>query len=263
MSIELEGYSTLRNDANLVHYMRMESATATVGSNMTNVNSVTFSAAQFNNGGVFSRASDTALYLGSDLGITNGAITFIGWVKFTAQPADGDLWPIFDKTDGGVFVRYGLYYTSSGGTKRLQCRRDRAGVADGGYTVDQTLSNDTWYQVAYTYDTTNVQGYVNGSAVGTATAASGNGSASAVDAYVLGARANDDGAGDGVNHSHDMTGLIDDAAVFSRALTSTEISDFYNASSSAIKTINGLAKASVKTVDGLAIASVKTWNGLA
>jgi len=32
--------------------------------------------------------------------------------------------------------------------------------------------------------------------------------------------------------------------------------------SSAIKTINGLAKASVKTVDGLAAASVKTWNGL-
>jgi hypothetical protein len=30
--------------------------------------------------------------------------------------------------------------------------------------------------------------------------------------------------------------------------------------SSAIKTINGLAKASVKTVNGLAIASVKTWN---
>lgn len=32
---------------------------------------------------------------------------------------------------------------------------------------------------------------------------------------------------------------------------------------SAIKTIDGLAKASVKTVDGLAIASVKTFNGLA
>lgn len=35
------------------------------------------------------------------------------------------------------------------------------------------------------------------------------------------------------------------------------------ASSSSIKTVNGLAKASVKTVNGLAIASVKTWNGLA
>lgn len=33
-------------------------------------------------------------------------------------------------------------------------------------------------------------------------------------------------------------------------------------SSSAIKTVNGLAKASVKTVDGLAIASVKNINGL-
>lgn len=32
--------------------------------------------------------------------------------------------------------------------------------------------------------------------------------------------------------------------------------------SSAIKTVNGLAKASVGTINGLAIASVKTWNGL-
>ena len=34
------------------------------------------------------------------------------------------------------------------------------------------------------------------------------------------------------------------------------------AATSAIKTIDGLAKASVKVVNGLAIASVKTWNGL-
>jgi len=32
---------------------------------------------------------------------------------------------------------------------------------------------------------------------------------------------------------------------------------------SALKTINGLARASVKTVNGLALASVKTINGLA
>lgn len=36
-----------------------------------------------------------------------------------------------------------------------------------------------------------------------------------------------------------------------------------NASGSAIKTIDGLAKASSKTVNGLAIASVKTWDSLA
>ena len=37
----------------------------------------------------------------------------------------------------------------------------------------------------------------------------------------------------------------------------------YNAGSSSIKSINGLAKASVKSVNGLAIASVKNYNGLA
>lgn len=67
------------------------------------------------------------------------------------------------------------------------------------------------------------------------------------------------------------TGALDEFGIWSRALTSTEVSQLYNGgaglayplSTTAIKTINGLAKASVKTVNGLAIASVKTWNGLA
>lgn len=41
------------------------------------------------------------------------------------------------------------------------------------------------------------------------------------------------------------------------------ICSFAPVATSAIKTIDGLAKASVKTVKGLAIASVKTWDGLA
>jgi hypothetical protein len=38
---------------------------------------------------------------------------------------------------------------------------------------------------------------------------------------------------------------------------------YTDGASSAIKSVNGLAKASVKSVNGLAIASVKSWNGLA
>jgi len=38
---------------------------------------------------------------------------------------------------------------------------------------------------------------------------------------------------------------------------------FKTASTTGIKTVNGLTKTSVKVVNGLAIASVKTWNGLA
>src|SRR3990167_878346 len=260
MAIQLDDYATLRNDANLVHYMKMESATATVGSNLTNNNSVTFVAGQFNNAGHFLKASTQSLELVSDLGITNGNMTYIAWVKITTAPGTGVNFGIVDKTDGGVFVRYQLGYRDSGGVKQVMFRRDRAGMADGGYNENQTLTVDTWYQLAMTYDGTNVQGYLNGATLGTATAASGNGSASAADGYVIGARVADGG---GVNTDWCANADIDDVAVFSRALSSTEISDFYNASSSAIKTINGLAKASVKTVDGLAIASVKTWNGLA
>lgn len=47
------------------------------------------------------------------------------------------------------------------------------------------------------------------------------------------------------------------------SVDSITVKVYYTESSTAIKTINGLANASVKTVNGLARASVKTWDGLA
>lgn len=47
------------------------------------------------------------------------------------------------------------------------------------------------------------------------------------------------------------------------ANTLDSLFETYEASTTSIKTVNGLAYASVKTVNGLAVASVKTINGLA
>ena len=232
-AIELESYAVLRNDADLVHYMRLESATATVGSNMTNNNSVTFISGQFNNAGHFLRASNQSLYLASDLGIGAGAITLCSWVKITTQPANDTRFGIQGKDDGGLFVRYMIQYDDTGGTDRVRFLRNRTGVADGGYSVNQTLTTDTWYHICMTYDTTNIQGYLDGATLGSATAASGNGSASAHDCYAIGAHCNDDGGGDGTNVDSRANADIDDAAVFDRALTSTEIADYYAATAAA------------------------------
>ena len=68
-----------------------------------------------------------------------------------------------------------------------------------------------------------------------------------------------------------MNGVHDEIGIWSRAITSTEVTTLYNGgaglqypfSSSAIKSINGLAKASIKSINGLAIASIKSINGLA
>lgn len=65
-------------------------------------------------------------------------------------------------------------------------------------------------------------------------------------------------------------GYMDEIGIWTRAISSTEVSQLYNSgnglqypfSTTSIKTVNGLAYSSVKTVNGLAVASVKTINGL-
>jgi len=63
-------------------------------------------------------------------------------------------------------------------------------------------------------------------------------------------------------------GSLDDTAIFSRALDSTEINDIMDnglvgSAGGVIKTYNGLAWGSVKTIKGLLAGSVKTINGAA
>lgn len=231
MAVQLDDYATLRNDANLVHYMRLESATATVGSNMTNTNSVTFIAGQFNNAAHFVKASSQSLDLASDLGITNGNITIIAWVKVGTAPSSGNYTGFVGKADGGTFVQYGLWYNNPSGTLQVWFDREKGGVANQGVQLNQTLTIDTWYQLAMTYDGTNVRGYIDGAEVtGSPVAASGDGSSAEADGYEIGTLVgNSGGAHTGRYGDHD----VDDVAIFSRALSATEISDFYNATAAA------------------------------
>jgi len=55
---------------------------------------------------------------------------------------------------------------------------------------------------------------------------------------------------------------LDDVSFFNRELTATEISDYYNYSLTSIKSYNSLEKSSIKSINGLAIGSIKSINGL-
>jgi energy-converting hydrogenase Eha subunit B len=108
-----------------------------------------------------------------------------------------------------------------------------------------------------TYDGTNMRGYLNGALVSGPTAASGTGG-SAFGSSVTYIGAGHDGGNTAASFLHFTSGIIDDAAIFSRALSAAEIATWYTN----IKSVNGLAKASVKTINGIAIASVKSFNGI-
>jgi len=82
-----------------------------------------------------------------------------------------------------------------------------------------TLSTNTAYHVVGTYDGTNQRGYINGSLVMGPTAASAPGSTSTV--FEVAGYAGHAGPG--------LTGKYSNIAVYSKALSATEVTDHYNA----------------------------------
>ena len=227
MAVELENHS-LRNDANLVAYYRLEDLVATVGTNLTNQNVATFVAAQFNNGGNFVRASLQALK-NTVNAVSNGNATLMGWIKVTVEPdADFVRYGFIACLDGTNFVTYSIDYQFNGGTPRLRFLRTKNGVADQAALYTITLGTTDFYHLAITYDGTNIRGYVNGVLQAGPTAASGNGSSGTVDGIIIGAA---NGGGAGPDTTAESSSVIDDVGIFTRALSGTEISDFYNATS--------------------------------
>lgn len=128
------------------------------------------------------------------------------------------------------------------------------------FTVAATFATGNWYHVACTFASWTFLYYVNWSLIQTKTSRTTNTGAKSTQ-YIWREWA--------WNYFH---WLLDELGIRDRALTWTEVTELYNSgswlqypfgSSSAIKTVNWLAKASVKTVKDLAIASVKTINDLA
>lgn len=130
-------------------------------------------------------------------------------------------------------------------------------LQQGAELTKASITTGAWWHVVVTMNSSKgLELFVNGTSAGTKTS--------------VGTVA---GTGSEVRFGQNSTtnfydGAIDEAAFWTRVITSTEVTQLYNAGAglaypfTSIKTVGGLAKASVKTVDGLAIASVKTIKGL-
>lgn len=94
--------------------------------------------------------------------------------------------------------------------------RVKNGIGTQGVTYAGTPAVNQWQHVAMTYDLTNVKGYINGKLVGSV-AASGHGNTSpSTTGYGIGSDGNS-------LTTPNFAGKIDDAAIFSRALSAQEI----------------------------------------
>lgn len=217
----------LSGDANLRAYWKLEDvADETVNNyDLTNNNSATFTAAKFNNGVNFTAANtNKSLTRNSDLGIQGGAHSVNFWVKNLAEISSG-IYFLYCHMDASTFVQTGVFYEYNSGTPRLNFRRLKLNVGTEAVVHNLTMGTSDFYMLTYVYNATNITAYVNGVQVETPVSASGNGITAAVDKVAIGAGFD----GTGALGSY-ASSLIDDVAVFNRALTADEVASIYGSS---------------------------------
>lgn len=248
---------------NIVSYWKLDessgNAADSVGSRTLTNTDVTYTTGKISNGAVFDGDSAKLVRSAEDLGITN-AWTFTCWVK----PAAADMTEknILDiRPNSGAANYIGIQGIANMSIRALFFNSAGSVVKDY-RTSNNALSNGNWTFVCLSWDGTNYNIYINGSADNAVKTVDNSGTMTNTSRNLyIGVEA---GSGNWWN------GIIDEVGIWSRALTSDEISTLYNSgngltypfTTTSIKSINGLAYASVKSYNGLAKASIKNINGL-
>ena len=210
-------------NTSLVAYYQLEDVTDHHASfDLTNINSVTFTSGKIGNAANFGTPNTTKkLEVIDDLGVTNSALSVSVWVWFDAQPATNGYETVMQHdVTGTTGVQSIIYYRDDAGTKKLVFWRNKvsAGLEGPSYTV--TLNLDQWYHIVYTYDGTNIRGYVDGSLVAGPTTASGNASGA-----IAGGEFNTGATQDDALY---LSGLVDEIGVWSKGLSAQEVTDLNN-----------------------------------
>ena len=212
--IELNSTSLL-DDANLQGYWRLENANDTSDNsyNLTGT-APSYVSAKFSNGGDFESGSSNYLNI-ADASCANleisGSQTWCGWIKAEsiAQMA------VMGKSDSGATAWAGLYVNVTTGTVGFNLN----GLTGAQITSDVAIVAGSWYFVAGVYDSSAGLNkvFVNGTkkeavASGTHTHSDGDFSIGRLGAF---------------SSNWYFDGVIDDCAIFNRALTDTEINALY------------------------------------
>ena len=191
--------------------------------NLTDTNSnVSGVSGALNNAASIGTAANNWLRNTSGHGIDGGAMSMSIWFKARTDITAG-AWYIISQTNNGTKTRYFPYYEYNGGTRRLGFHRDKVNV--GAQTSDYTVTlGTTWHHIVLAYDGTNMRGYIDGSLVAGPTAMSGSGSGTATTGLAIADNMYDV---DTTNADFD----IDEVGIWSKSLSSTEVTDLYNSGS--------------------------------
>lgn len=212
--------STLYSDANLKAYWQFESnSNATVGSQNGTDSNMSYVAGKFGNAASFNNTSGKITIAdNATMSITTNG-TWLFWFKAGNITTNGND-VIFAQWVASNYAFNIVHMTSSGD---LQANFSPTSSGSGGTDLNGTTAITTdWTMIALVKSGATITWYVNGSAAGTSSTQANPLYASVAD-FIWGNNGNNDGY---------LDGLIDDFAIFDRALTSTEIADHYSGADS-------------------------------
>jgi hypothetical protein len=190
----------------LISYYKLDDATDFFGSNnLTNNGSVTFVAGHVGNAASFNATNFLNIVSASGLPSGAGAWSINLWLNHNSSES-GDRPTVFFGAVGGS-GQIGIYRLGTSGDLYL--------TDPPGTDVDstKTVSNNTWHMLTATFDGTTIRTYVDNVA-GATTAPTPNISGTKIEI-----------GRDGTNM---MTGLIDEVGIWSKKLSTTEITDLWN-----------------------------------
>lgn len=218
--IELSS-SSLNGDANLQAYYKFSNGASTTDSSgnsktLTNSSTTNVAGGKFDYGQDLEASSSQYLYINDGLGIGTGNVTINCWIKPETATANDvnrvGIVSIYDDT-GKVDYRLGI------GTTGLFSARHAPNVAWNA-TSQYTLTTGVWYMATLVYDGTSIYLYVDGVLYDSAVVSS-TGSGTATTGLKIGRGASPTAS------TFYYDGIIDDVAVFDRALTDAEINELY------------------------------------
>lgn len=222
---ELDNLSSLFNDANLVAYYKLENTADSKGSAiLTNNGTATFDSARFGKGANFGTANTTK-YLSTTALTSAGkenALTIAMWAKITTDfSANGEVCLAYLGEIVANYIVFEIRYRRTSGVHEVFANRRKESVANQATTtIVGALGTEVYHHFVMTYDGTTLKMYVDSGTPGTV-AASGNGAGAGSEQAEFRI-----GRGRNLDNGY-VNAIVDDVAVWSRALTATEVETLY------------------------------------
>jgi hypothetical protein len=221
------------------------------GNDLTDNNTVGSATGIQGNAADFENANNESLSNSSPTGftLTNSAdMSWSFWIKTESDVTNACLSSRWDAGNKGWLFRL----NSSG---FVECFLGDAGTTRSAGAGTTDVSDTNWHNVIITWNSSDdiLRLYIDGNTTPELTSGALTISQSTTTFEI--------GDNETVGSAVTFDGLIDETGIWTKVLSSSEITDLYN-SGSGLSYADTAAGSSIKEVNGLALASIKSWNGV-